>query len=313
MKNKTAILNNANSFFILISYIFLVYFILLFLITNIANIFYPYSLENGEGLILRYASLLLDFENIYNPIGGNNLLVGCNYPPFYIFVNSILIDIFGITFAPGRILCFFSIIGIGCLIYRYIIALVGDRRSAILAAMVFFSSPYINRMSIFARPHILSVFLSFCGIYMIIQGNIDKPGKKKKTILNINSIEIYAIFFLVLGTFTKQTAIWSTFAYFCWIIIWNQRRLVHISVFFLFGVFLTHGIMNIINNGTYLSWVGLYSIGQYSLKRLYVYWIFFIKENIVITLPIILSIVVVIFIIIFRIVLKRFLVVFHAF
>ncbi|BBO86905.1 hypothetical protein DSCOOX_00850 [Desulfosarcina ovata subsp. ovata] len=109
MKNKTATLDNANSIFLLISYIFLMYFILLFLITNIANIFYPYSLENGEGLILRYASLLLDFENIYNPIDGNNLLVGCNYPPFYIFVNSILIGIFGITFSPQEEYYVFSL------------------------------------------------------------------------------------------------------------------------------------------------------------------------------------------------------------
>lgn len=294
MKNKTVSLDNFNSFFLLIPYIFLLYFVASFVIVNILNIFYPFSLENGEGLILRYASLLLNCKNIYSPIDGNNLLVGCNYPPFYIFINSVLIDLCGVRFTPGRVLSFLSTIGIGYLIYRYILIFFGDKKSAILAVMVFFSSPYINGMSIFARPHVLSVFLSFCGIHMIIHNNFADFSKKKKTILSVNFIEILAISLLILGTFTKQTAIWSSFAYYCWITIWNPRRLVYISVVFLIGVLLTHGIVNIITNGNYFAWVVHYSVGQYSLKRLYIYWIFFIKENIVITLPIILLLIVMI-------------------
>jgi hypothetical protein len=298
--------NWGKSIWFSIPYILLLYFLASFITANVASIFYPFALENGEGLILRYASLISDGKNIYNPIDGNDLLVGCNYPPFYLIVYSFLIKIFGTSFASGRSLCFFSTIGIGYLIYKFVLTFDGGKKSAILGALVFFSSPYINKMSIFARPHVFSVFLAYLGVYLITYNNTDTSANRKTTLWGLAHLEVFAITLLILATFTKQTAIWSSFAYFCWIVIWSPRRIISILAIFFIGILLTHGIATLITDGNYFSWVASYSVGEYSLKRLYAYWIFFLNENISITIPMILLFTAIIFIPVYTAVASRF-------
>ena len=256
---------------------------IIFIWKSIILIFFSYSIEHAEGEILQFALLVAKGHNLYPELNSHSPFIGCNYPPLYIFLSSLLFKIFYPGLIWGRIISFMSILTIGFIIYKICRALNVSKSASLTAAMVFYSLPAINVFSTIFRPHVLSVCLSVSGFYLTIPGNNINNERHGK--LSIS--EISGILLMVLGTSAKQTAVFAPIAYIIFVFFHYQKDKKYILRFITLLI-----ITSVVHLGltayyglNYLNWVIFYASGKYSLINFAGYMIAFLKENFLLASP----------------------------
>ncbi|MGB9721039.1 MAG: ArnT family glycosyltransferase [bacterium] len=147
-------------------FIGLIVYAIFYLIESLAIISYPYQISYPEGFILNQAYLISKGRSIYQTINEYPYIV-TNYPPLYCYLCAIFVKIFGVSFVPGRIITFLSVLGIAFLIYKVLLKYV-EREHAIISSLLFVSSSYVFKNSPFMRVDMLGLFFCFLGIYLFI-------------------------------------------------------------------------------------------------------------------------------------------------
>lgn len=256
---------------------------IIFIWKSIILIFFPYSLEHAEGEILQFALLVTKGKNLYPQLSLHNPFIGCNYPPLYIFISSLLFKIFYPGLVWGRIISFLSIMAIGLIIYKICRSLKTTKFSALTATMVFYSLPLVNSFATIFRPHVLSVCLSVSGFYLTIPRNdIDNEHYGRLSIS-----ELSGILLMVLGTGVKQTAVFVPMAYIIFSFFHYQKEKTYI-VRFIILLLITSAIhlgLTAYYGINYLNWVIFYASGKYYFINFVGYMIVFLKKNFLLISP----------------------------
>jgi len=227
--------------------------------------FYPYPLENGEGICVHFTQLLQQ-GRLYKGIDNFPLIVA-NYPPVFMALNSIFGQMLNTynPFLSGRIVSILSIIGSAVFIYKIVYGKYRSITGSIIAAVVFFVFPWANVEGIICRVDMLAGFFSLAGLYFIL-----KDGSR--------NLLYSAIFFLV-SLFTKHTLWAAPIAGFSYQIIRNKREGTKYAVLFLLCGMAGFFILNLLTEGEFYNHLIKFNIYKFDPDRLYSYLkLFFIKS-----------------------------------
>jgi hypothetical protein len=134
---------------------------------------FAFQVDESESMIVAETLLMSRGTDIYaRP--GLDLFVSAPYTPFYYLLNWPFIQLFGISFKPGRLISFLAACGIAWLIYRFVIAYslrrnpeCPNRPAALLASLAWGSLGLVAFWGIAVKPDILALFLSLSGLYLV--------------------------------------------------------------------------------------------------------------------------------------------------
>ena len=188
-----------------------------------ALITHPFELEHGEGIILRWSLMVAEGKSLYGPLSHNPPFVGCNYPPLFMLLTALPLKLTAASFLPGRLLGMIATVGIVLVIFGMIRRLGGDLLCAAFGALLYPLTLTVSALSMINRVDMLAVFLSTGGVYLLMPagGNTENdraPGK----IFSMR--QTAGLVFLALGTFTKQTAVFASSAYFIWLLLADRKQ-----------------------------------------------------------------------------------------
>jgi hypothetical protein len=254
---------------------------MVYLRNGIIYALYPYGLENGEALVLRFCQFLSEGKPVYAPLDSGPPFIGCNYPPLYLALVALLLKTGVPIFFAGRLISLLSIAGIAFCLVVLALRLGAHWIFSMVGGLLFFSVTWVNTLTPLARVDMLAVFLSIGGIVLLMPRNnsgAPQPSEiPKEDPLTFR--ELLGILLLALATFAKQTGVFSSAAYVLWVLGWKRRRLLR-TILLLGGAgFLLHGGALLLTKGQYFKWVAIYSSGQYSADRLFAYLAFYFQHD----------------------------------
>jgi len=239
----------------------------LFFIYRVFNLcFYPFPLENGEGICAHFTQLLNQW-NLYKDLSGFPLIVA-NYPPVFMVLNSILMHIFSPAnpFIIGRLISVLSVIGSCILIFKIVYGQYGNFRGAIASVLIFIIFPWVNIEGIICRVDMLAGFFSLAGFYFIF-----KEGKK-----NI----IFSIIFFLLSLFTKHTLWAAPIAGFTFLVLKNKKEGLKFTFLFLFCGLMCFILLNLTTSGEFYNNLIKYNAYTFEISRLFLYIKLFLHKTV---------------------------------
>ncbi len=166
---------------------------------GVAGLVYPYQLDYGEGIVLWFAQQLEHGHSIYKGLTGLPY-ASSNYPPLAMLLSAILMPILGESYASGRLLNLGSALLVAALTYRIVATETSSRRSAALAALLFFGSPYVFHWIALFRVDLIGLGFAFAGVYAVWKAGREGPGTRRERI----GLLLAMVLFL-LALYTKQT------------------------------------------------------------------------------------------------------------
>ncbi len=234
--------------------------IFLYRVVNLC--FYPYPLENGEG-ICAHMTQLLKTGDLYKDLTSFPLLVA-NYPPVY-FLLCGLFD-FSNPFLIGRLISICSVLCIALILYRFMRKRCKDGLSAIFSVSVLFILPWVGVAGLLYRVDMLAVCLSFVGFYFI-------TGQSKHRFL------LSTIFFL-LALYTKHSAVVGPVAGYGYLFLYENNKsqvLKSLMIFLLSGVMIF--VMCVfLTGGEFFNHLIRYNIYDFTFDRFFMYFGIFVKK-----------------------------------
>ena len=270
IKKKLLSMNKSQIILILAISMVTVTCLMIYLQQSLISVSYPFQLEYGEGFILDSAVLFSQGQSIYPPVTENSPKIAL-YPPVYYCIYSIFINLFGISFAWGRIISVLSAIIIGFLIFLIINKKTANIKISVICLVIFLMSPAVYKWSSLARVDLLALLFSFIGVYLIFRYKTDK-------------IYLSAVFF-TLSIFTKQSYFIAPIATFLYLFLKNQRRIaVKFLAFFVVLVFLVFFLFNSTSGGQfYIQTIKYNSVHEFSMERAINFIHLFVEQNPIIT------------------------------
>jgi hypothetical protein len=207
-------------------------------------IFFPYTLDYGEGPLLDQTLRLAHFQNIYH----NNLSQApytiSNYPPLFPLIQAPFVWIFGPAFWYGRLLSILSVLASALFIGLTLQAMTRSNLAGVTGGLLFLVSPYIFHWSPLNRIDSLALALSWAGLYVIVRGSsrLALAQAAPTSQQNLFQSFLYEIksqpwlaggaALLVGAIFTRQTyALAAPMAAFVWLVhLTPRRRAFHLAV-----------------------------------------------------------------------------------
>ncbi len=184
---------------------------------------FPFDYDQGEGFEL-YDTLLhsrgqLPYQNpdvypFYTSI----------YPPVFHLVVAPLVWAFGPHLWTGRLVGFLgSLIAAAAISYA---VFRGTRRRwpAAISGLAFLSSNYVYHIGPLFRQHTFMVMLETLAIVTLAGADDTRSGKRRPAPGSTNRGLALGLGLLLLAGFTKQLAIATAAAAFCWLFLRNPRR-----------------------------------------------------------------------------------------
>ncbi|MEO0205636.1 MAG: glycosyltransferase family 39 protein [candidate division WOR-3 bacterium] len=247
-------------------YICLIVYAIFYVVEAIIIISYPYQISYPEGFILNQAHLISKGKSIYQTINEFPYIVA-NYPPLYCYLCAIFVKLFGISFFSGRLITFFSVLGIAFLIYKIILEYV-ERDNAIIGSLLFISSSYIFKNSPFMRVDMLGLFFCFMGTYLFIS--------QKKLIL--------PVIFFTAALYTKQTFFAAPLAVALSLLQSDRKRAAH----FIIGICLVTGLffllINQLTNGEFFLHNFVYNLNIFLFKQAIKHYVWALQNHAILIL-----------------------------
>ncbi|MEM4311136.1 MAG: hypothetical protein QXX95_01960 [Nitrososphaerales archaeon] len=175
-----------NPALILILLVFLSFFFLDFSLEAYKRITFPYQLDYPEGYVLYFSSSLSKAENIYKDINEEPFALVL-YTPFFFFLSSIFIKLFGLSFLWGRLISFsFSLLSLS-IIFKFTYRK-GSRFITFVLLALFISDPTLFPFLTLNRVDITALAFSLLGLFLFLK-----------------RFHYLSIPFFLLSLFTKQT------------------------------------------------------------------------------------------------------------
>lgn len=250
----------------------------LFVRNVIADAFYPFSLENGEGLCLAWSLRLARGEALYPPLTSALPFIGCNYPPLYLLAWSAGVSGDAPSFFVGRLLTGLAMLGIGAGVYGLGRRLGAGRRSCLFGALLFYVIPFVNITGMLCRVDAPAVALGLAGIILYLP-----PAERAQSRWTWH--QWLGLGIMALAVFTKQTALAPAAAAILWVLLrrrdWAARTIIGLGA----AALLLYGTLAFATSGQALAWIGPYSSGRYSAGLLVSAWRRFAVQAFLLLIP----------------------------
>jgi len=254
---------------------------MVYLRNGIIYALYPYGLENGEALVLRFCQFLSEGKPVYAPLDSGPPFIGCNYPPLYLALVAFALKTGVPIFFAGRLVSLLSTVGIAFCLVVLALRLGAHWIFSVVGGLLFFSVSWVNTLTPLARVDMLAVFLSIGGVALLMPhggSGAPQPSETPKED-PLTFRELLGILLLALATYAKQTGVFSSAAYVLWVLGWKRQRLLR-TILLLGGAgLLLHGSVQLLTKGQYFKWVAIYSSGQYSADQMFTYLALYFQQN----------------------------------
>lgn len=172
-------------------------------------LFFPYTLDYGEGIVVWFTYKLAHGMNIYTTLASSPPFDSANYPPVAMLLTAGWYSIFGDALIFGRWLNFASALLIAAFLVRLVRVETKNTRAAFLAAGLFLGSTFVYHWVPLYRVDLIGVAFCFAGIFFIWkweQGfKSQVAGDRSFAPLNLG---LGACFFL-LALYTKHSLFWA--------------------------------------------------------------------------------------------------------
>lgn len=204
--------------------------LVVWLVTALKFIQYPYSLDFGEGILLAQSSMLAHGKNIYPSINNYPFIVS-NYHPLYPFVAGIPFLFSNPGLWSGRLLTLLSAIGSMFLIGRIVHRSSGKIEIGILAGLLPLCLNYPYNWAFVYRVDYLGVFLSLLGLYLYMY-----PPKKGGILISIIPF--------ILAFFTKLNFVLAPIACLIDLFVKRDRQRLQYLVVLIVGIAVPYLLIN---------------------------------------------------------------------
>ena len=215
--------------------------IILFIVTALSRIAYPFELEWMEGASVVHVHRILSGKSLY--VRPSPEFIPFIYPPFYFYASSIVALITGAEFFPLRLISFLSTLGAMTLVFLFVRKENGSLKTAVVGAGLFAATYVISGFWLdIARVDSLFLFLILGACYLT-RFHVTVAGYA------------FAAILFTLAFLTKQTALVIMVpVIFYPAVIGNWKRFFQLSITTLI---LTAGSVVILNLATE-GWFGYY-------------------------------------------------------
>jgi hypothetical protein len=136
---------------------------------GVTGLVFPYQLDYGEGLMLRFVQAWSQGEPIYKGIEGYPY-VTANYPPLTLVLARVLTPLLGLSYAAGRIWTLLAVAATTGLIVAWVRRDGGRWLPALAAGLLFLGSPYIYHWAPLFRVDLPGLALTLGGLYVVSWG-----------------------------------------------------------------------------------------------------------------------------------------------
>jgi hypothetical protein len=230
---------------------------IIFMLHTLMSVTYRYSLDYGEAPLIDQAIRLSAGENIYRPDISMPPYTIANYPPLYVLTLIPFLNWFDSPFHMARVISVIATLLSGTFISLMIYTLSKNRYAALIAATLFFASPYVMQWSGRARIDGLALAFATGALFVLVRW----PERRW--------FWIAGGLLLVAAAYTRQSyALAAPLAGFAWLWTKDKRQAIALAllvsglgiVLFLLINFLTSGgfYYNIVTaNVNEFSWARL--------------------------------------------------------
>jgi hypothetical protein len=236
---------------------FIVAAAIIFALYAVMSVMYRYSLDYGEAPLIDQAVRLSSGENIYRPDISTPPYTIANYPPLYVISLIPFLNWFDSPFHMARVISVIATLLTGAFISLIIYTLSKNRYAALVAAMLFFASPYVVQWSGRARIDSLALAFATGALFVLVRW-----PKERWTWLIGGLLFVAAIY-------TRQSyALAAPLAGFVWL--WTQDKRRAFSLALLvggLGIALFFLINTLTNGGFYYNIVTA-NVNSFSWERL---------------------------------------------
>jgi Dolichyl-phosphate-mannose-protein mannosyltransferase len=241
----------------IILWFFLPAAVVIFLLSGLVSISFPYSLDYGEAPLIDQAMRLAAGENIYRPNIDTPPYTIANYPPGYVIALVPFLNWSDSPFVMGRTISLLATMLSAAFIGLTIYSFSADRLSALTAALFFLASPYVVQWSGLARIDSLALAFATGALFVLARW----PQKRWSWLV--------AGIALVAAAYTRQSyALAAPLAALVWL--WTQNKRRTIELFLLvagLGVVLFF-VINLLTNGGFYYNIVTANVNEFGSTRL---------------------------------------------
>ncbi len=192
---------------------------------SLRAIFFPHTLDYGEGDVFWFTRKLALGQNIYTPLGGPPFDAS-NYPPVAMLLTAAFYPIFGDRVTFGRWLNFAAALIISAFIVRFVRAETKHARIAFLVAGIFFGSTFVYHWIALYRVDLIGVAFTFAGIFCVWRWERTANRESRFAIRHL----LFAIGFFLLALYTKHSLLFAPAAATLAIFLRDKRAAIFFAV-----------------------------------------------------------------------------------
>ena len=236
---------------------FLVAAVIIFSLHAYLSVAYPYSLDYGEAPLIDQAVRLSEGENIYRPDISTPPYTIANYPPLYVISLIPFINWFDSPFHMARMISLIATLFSGAFISLITYTLSRNRYAALVAAILFFASPYVVQWSVRARIDSLALAFATGALFVVVRWPKERWSWITGGLL------------LVTAIYTRQSyALAAPLAAFVWLWTRDKRRAFSLALLVGgLGIALFFLINTLTNGGFYFNIVTA-NVNAFAWERL---------------------------------------------
>ncbi|NIM13237.1 MAG: hypothetical protein GTO45_14075 [Candidatus Aminicenantes bacterium] len=221
--------------------IFPLLYLVVFIITSVLRIGFPYQLSWLEGAVMDHSRWILQGNQLYGPPSVD--FTPFLYPPFYSYVSAFFMKIFGVHILIPRLVSLVSSMLVLVLIWRLVKYETGSNFYALVAAGFYASFyPFVRCYFDMVRVDAVFVFLMFLGVYIL------RTGKKPYSIY-------LSAFVFYLAVFTKQQALPMVGMMGLFLLLQNFKKFLKFTLTFCLLTFITILYFQQASDGWFLFYV----------------------------------------------------------
>ena len=231
--------------------------VIIFALYAVMAVTYPYSLDYGEAPLIDQAVRLSAGENIYRPDISTPPYTIANYPPLYVISVIPFLNWFDSPFHMARVISVIATLISGLFIGLIVFTFSKNRFAALVAAILFFASPYVVQWSALARIDSLALAFATGALFVLVR------WPKERWIWLIGGL------LLVAAIYTRQSyALAAPLAGFVWLWTQDKRRAFWLALLVGgLGIALFFLINTLTNGGFYYNIV-IANVNAFSWERL---------------------------------------------
>ena len=189
---------------------------------GISGLLFPYQLDYGEGVHLYFAKQWSQGRPIYKTIEGYPYIT-FNYAPLAILLALALTPVLGITYATGRLWTLLAVAVLPVLIALWVRRETGQGVPALVAALLFFGSPYVYHWAPLFRVDLIGLALTLAGLYCVLLAVA--PATADGSATGVRSRWLWlAVVLFVAGLYAKQSFVFAPAAAFLYLFFFVKRR-----------------------------------------------------------------------------------------